>query len=509
MTVYVLTGLARSFQRHSLMPMVLDGRIQEAASLAEGMLAAHEAAADGANASELAMLCGDLMLAQDRDTEAEDLYRQAVKAATAAPRGQVRVVSCRNTGFLSLYQQRFGTAAACFRRVADDAAATAAQRVEALCGLALAHHGMGQKTQSLEALDEAAGLAAGGPGETTSGRIAAPLVTMTSLLRAELLVQQEIRAHAALRDHVFWQVPAGIGMAAQRPVEPLALIDACLAAHGGQPLLARRLRYLRALLLAACGDVTVVQSLHDHLAWLRQAGVSTGERQGRVEVALVAIAARQADMARSVLEPLCSRGSDRRRQRWDFELSYCLAKVCELAGRSDESMKHYQRYALESVQCVRTEAVAERSPARSVAPSAPVVKDDVEMSLPAKYRRAYRYLLEHLDCAALSIREIAEHIGVTNRALQSVFRSHLGMTPVEVMRRCRVERIREDLLKADPGGLTVTEAAARWGIRNRSTLVASYRRYFSETPAETLSRRGERTAAGARPQAHPSLAATA
>jgi AraC-like DNA-binding protein len=62
------------------------------------------------------------------------------------------------------------------------------------------------------------------------------------------------------------------------------------------------------------------------------------------------------------------------------------------------------------------------------------------------------------------------------------------MTPAEVVRRCRVERIRHDLLHGDAAGLTVIETASRWGIRNRSTLVSLYRKYFRETPAQTLSR---------------------
>lgn len=483
MSIHVFTALARGLNRPGLLPMVLDGRVQEAVSLAEGLLAQQEPAPEGAATAELATLCGDLMLAQDRDAEAEEMYRRAVKVASAAPRGQLRVMSCRNTGFMSLYQQRFGTAAACFRRVADDAEATVAQKVEALCGLAWAHHGVGQKVRAMEALHDAAGLAADDAGD---GGRASPLTLLASLLRTDLLVQQELRNHAALRDHVFWQLPA-VGSAAQAPVQPLAAIDACLAAHGSHALVARRLRHLRALVLARGGDYAAAQLLHEHLAWLRQAGLVNGERQGRLEVALVAIARHNADMARGVLEPLCSRTGQR--QRWDFELSYCLAKVCELAGRSDEWMRHYQRYALESVQCVRTETQEERGTPQRSAPPAGAAKDEVEMSLPAKYRRAYRYLLEHLDCATLSTREIAEHIGVTNRTLQAVFRSHLGMTPLEVMRRCRVERIREDILKAGAGGLTVTQAAARWGIRNRSTLVSSYRRYFSETPAQTLASR--------------------
>jgi len=175
-----------------------------------------------------------------------------------------------------------------------------------------------------------------------------------------------------------------------------------------------------------------------------------------------------------------------------------MAKVCALGGRFDESMRHYQRYALESMQCVRTESSGQEPAARPGASASPsAVKDDIEMRLPAKYRRAYRYLLEHLDCAELSVREIADDLGVTERALQGTFKSHLGMTPGEVMQRCRVERIRTDLLRTDAPGTSVIETAARWGIRNRSTLVTSYRKYFSETPTETLARRGSIDASAA------------
>ena len=111
------------------------------------------------------------------------------------------------------------------------------------------------------------------------------------------------------------------------------------------------------------------------------------------------------------------------------------------------------------------------------------------MRLPARYRRAYRYLLEHLDRSELTVREIADEIDVTERALQCVFKRHLGMTPGEVLQRCRVERIRADLLREDAVGGTVIETAARWGIRNRATLVSSYRKFFRETPSETLARR--------------------
>jgi AraC-like DNA-binding protein len=263
--------------------------------------------------------------------------------------------------------------------------------------------------------------------------------------------------------------------------------------YGQYELIEQRLRHLSHLILALDGSKKSLEALISHLGWLRQNSLNAEERQSRLDAAIVALANRHLLIARNMLEPFTARANEHTHKRWSIESSYCLAKLHELNGHAEEAMRHYQRYALQAMQCVRTEiSVDQRTANRpsQATPSVSAAKDDVEMSLPAKYRRAYRYLLSHMDCANLSVREIAEHVGVTERALQSVFRRHLGMTPIEVLRRCRVERIREDLLNNEENSLTILEAATRWGIRNRSTLVSSYRKYFSETPTDTLARRG-------------------
>jgi AraC-like DNA-binding protein len=484
MQLQVLTVLARRHVPATLVQSVLAGRLSEAAARAEDLLVARQAsAAPSLEWSELAQLCGDLMLALGRAEEAEETYRQAVKFAGSEQRGAVRVVSCRSTGLLSLHQHRFGTAEACFARIVVDDAATPSQKVEALCALAMARHGLGHKERALLALDEA--------GELACNDGSADLALLASLVRVELMAHLEVRAHETLRDHVFWQSPCGWRPACPDTLQPLAAIEICMAAHGRHALVANRLNHLRDQIRASYGDVPARAALADHIAALRFAGLRALEHMARIDASLVAISHRQSELARAVLEPLLARDGDPgRQQRWGLELSYCLAKVCTLAGRGDEAMAHYQRYAQESMQRVRTEsALVERSYRPGAAPAAQV-KDDVEMRLPAKYRKAYRYMQEHLDCSELSVREIADDMGVTERALQSAFKSHLGMTPGEVIQRCRVERIRADLLREDAPGGTVIETAARWGIRNRSTLITSYRKYFRETPTETLARRG-------------------
>jgi AraC-like DNA-binding protein len=490
MYLYALTALARSTQADWLLEPVLAGRVRQASVLAQEFLDDARRSEGSAMASDVAVLCGDLLLAQDRDEEAEECYRRALRLAINGPRGRTRVLSCRNTGFMSLYQNRFGTALACFRRVVEDDGADDGQRVEALCGMAVAHHSIGQQSAALGCLDRAAEGAA-----NTGSKY---LVMLASVVRTDLLVQQDIRAHGELADHVFWHMPVHSATRPGTQLHPLAAIDGCLAVYAEHPLIANRLGYLRCLILTTCGDTAALQRAHEHLAWLRRSDLVAGERQARMEAALVAIAVRNVELARSMLDPLSARHAEGSSQRWNFELSYCLAKICAMDGRIDDSLKHYQHYAQESMQCVRCETLDHRSgdPAKTQE-RAGAPKDELEMSLPAKYRRAYRYLLEHLDCEALSVHEIADEIGVTERALQLAFRTHLGMTPAEVMRRCRIERIREDLLRGDAAGATVIETAARWGIRNRSTLVSLYRKYFSETPSETLSRSGSGQGAAA------------
>ncbi len=483
MYIFALTTLAQPADTHEAAQPVLDGDIRAATKQVQQRIDGPHAGSDAGLVSQWASLAGDLMLAQDRDEEAEEFYRRALRLAADAPRGQVRVVSCRNTGFLNLYQHRFGTAQACFRRVLDDADASDLQKVEAACALAVTSYNMGKPGAAFESLALAAQMAAKLVAEGGSPR----LVMLTSVLHTDLCVQQAICTHAELQDHVYWHNAGPVTHSCE--VSPQVLVEQGLQAYAAYPLIAQRLGHLRATLRAASGSAQDLQDCSDHVAWLRDNGLSSCERRARLEMALAALTVKDAETAHAILEPLRAQAGDALNQRWNFELDYCMSRICALQGRADESLRHYQRYALESVLCVRAESASVSQSAGQGGGQLPV-KDDVEMSLPAKYRRAYRYLLEHLDSANLSVREIAEQVGVTERALQSVFKVHLGMTPVEVLRRCRVERIRHDLVEGSSAGRSIIDAAERWGIRNRSTLVAAYRKHFSETPAQTLARCG-------------------
>jgi AraC-like DNA-binding protein len=470
--------------RKELRPLadsILDGRIREAVSIADEIVAGTRPHED-ASLSEIAQLRGDLMLALDRSSDAERSYRQAAALAVkeSQRRELGRVLACRGTGLLNLHHYCFGAAAERFAQVINAKASSPAHKVEALCALALARHGLGQTGLAHAALDEA---------EQQAADAALPeLAAVASLVRVDLAAQQLLRAHEKLNDHVFWRPPGPDGAATVDAASTLAQLDACLAGHGCHELVGRRLRHLRDLVLAADGDTSACTALQGHLDWLRLTGLGACEHQACIETVLAAAAAEDIGLACATMESLRLR-SEASHPHWRIEQSYCEAKVLALADHLEESMRHYRRYVLESMQCIRAEVsgAAHFDPLRSACADA--AQDDIGSRLPPKYREAYRYMLDNLGRCDLGLLEIAGHIGMSTRSLQAVFSNHLGMAPSEVMERCRFERIRADLLRDTGRSHTIGETALRWGVSCHSTLSARYRRLFHESPSETLARR--------------------
>ncbi len=105
---------------------------------------------------------------------------------------------------------------------------------------------------------------------------------------------------------------------------------------------------------------------------------------------------------------------------------------------------------------------------------------------PALLRRAMAYIDERAH-ADIAIADVAASVYATPRAVQYVFRRHLDMTPMQYLRRVRLDRAHRDLLDSEPQATTVGAIAARWGFAHQGRFASLYRQTYGESPHQTLS----------------------
>lgn len=475
-TVYFAasSALALDDVPSTLVSKILDGQLQEAARLAAN-LADMDEERDQAVYAHL-QICGDLELMLGRCEEAEETYRKAQKAIRHS-RDSLRIMSCRNAGWQACFRNQFNVALTCFKRVTEDLAVTPLQRLDSMIGSTLVLFHLGCIQAAYDRLAELETLA------RDSGDIR--WVYLVDALQRDLLAQHDLHGAEQLVDHIYWRsIVTGLKGRDPRHAER-AYSDLTMR------LLTQRLDHLHLLKALAAGDISVCETLKQYTQWSRKTGLHDYHRSLCLDIALAAIAGHATTTAENLLElsgAAATQGSQH--ARWYLDYLYCKAKIFQQQMRAQEFAETYSRYALASIQHVRADSV---SMPTNIAESAQTSRqqplaDDVSTRLPAKYRRAYRYLMENLEQKDLSVREVASQIGVTERAMQAAFKKHLGLSPSELIRRQRMERIRDDLLDDDAPVMRVLDVAKKWGVQHRSTLINGYRRVFQEAPSQTLGR---------------------
>jgi AraC-like DNA-binding protein len=88
--------------------------------------------------------------------------------------------------------------------------------------------------------------------------------------------------------------------------------------------------------------------------------------------------------------------------------------------------------------------------------------------------------------------ELARATGVSARALQRSFGRADHPSPMNYLRRLRLQRVHAELAASCPGSATVTMIAGRWGFTHFGRFASQYRQLFGETPSETLRGPGRR-----------------
>ncbi len=117
--------------------------------------------------------------------------------------------------------------------------------------------------------------------------------------------------------------------------------------------------------------------------------------------------------------------------------------------------------------------------------TSPVREDKDDGGSPAALRRAVAFIDEHAhqDIAAA---DIAAAAGVTIRSVQLAFRRHLDSTPMEYLRRVRLDHAHRQLVDASPERESVTSVAYRWGFSSPSRFAADYRKAYGVLPSRSL-----------------------
>jgi YesN/AraC family two-component response regulator len=104
-------------------------------------------------------------------------------------------------------------------------------------------------------------------------------------------------------------------------------------------------------------------------------------------------------------------------------------------------------------------------------------------------RRAMAYIHEHCG-TKISRREIARHVGVSERHLQRCFDQELGMPPAVYLNRYRINRAR---ILLEQGDKTVTQVALEVGFSASNYFAKVFRREVGVAPGDY--RRGKRPSA--------------
>jgi AraC-like DNA-binding protein len=114
------------------------------------------------------------------------------------------------------------------------------------------------------------------------------------------------------------------------------------------------------------------------------------------------------------------------------------------------------------------------------------LKEPATFAATGVVKRAERFIEEHSN-EPITISDVAAHVNVSVRSLQAGFKSFRNKTPMEFLRRVRLQHVRHELVNPTRT-TTVTDVALRWGFLHLGRFSKMYKTEFNENPAMTLRR---------------------
>ncbi|WP_249140701.1 MULTISPECIES: AraC family transcriptional regulator [Bradyrhizobium] len=105
---------------------------------------------------------------------------------------------------------------------------------------------------------------------------------------------------------------------------------------------------------------------------------------------------------------------------------------------------------------------------------------------PRHIHRAIEYMRANLH-RSLTMIDIAEAVGISDRYLQLGFRRYRDTTPAMYLRQIRLEAVHTELARPE-NRLPIHEVALKWGFTHMGRFAAQYRAAFGVSPSETVRR---------------------
>lgn len=115
-----------------------------------------------------------------------------------------------------------------------------------------------------------------------------------------------------------------------------------------------------------------------------------------------------------------------------------------------------------------------------------VLRQPVAMAGNTQIRLIEEFLEAHAT-QPIDMQTIARETGHSVSSIYRTFRRYRDYTPMEFLKRIRMRLVRQQLLQAYPGS-SVTSIALDCGFAHLGRFAAEYKRYFGESPSETVKR---------------------
>jgi AraC-like DNA-binding protein len=96
---------------------------------------------------------------------------------------------------------------------------------------------------------------------------------------------------------------------------------------------------------------------------------------------------------------------------------------------------------------------------------------------------------------SLSLTQICEKLGTSERLLRACCKEHLHMGPNRYVRLHRMQQVYRELRSGTPGTASVSEIAQRHGFRDPGRFATNYRAVYGELPSVTFRRVSQHTTA--------------